>query len=64
MGTDSYRDKENNVEVMSHIQSAVTSKGKILSLKKTRQIILWSVFWCNFFLILKNSDSGPRLILS
>ena len=49
MVTDSYRDKENNVEVMSHIQYAVTSKGKILSLKKTRQIILWSVFWCNFF---------------
>ena len=64
MGTDSYRDKENNVEVMSHIQSAVTSKGEILTLKKLVKLYFGLFFSAIFFLILTNSDGGPRIILS
>ena len=49
MGTDSYRDKENNVEIMSHIQSAVTSKGEILRLLKDSSNYILVCFLVQFF---------------
>ena len=45
MGTDSYRDKEYNVEVMSHIQSAVTSKGEILKTLKKLVKLYFGLFF-------------------